>query len=59
MNNNQPLKEEEYIDEDYEEISIGDNETDLVTKINSPINIVLICLIILVLIAIILCSILL
>lgn len=51
--NNKELKEEDYIDEDFEEIVNSENETDLVTKVNSPINILLIILIILILIAII------
>lgn len=55
MNNNTPVNESEYIDEDYEEIADSENETDLVTKVNSPINILLIILIVIVLIAIILC----
>ncbi len=55
MNNNTPVNESEYIDEDYEEIADSENETDLVTKVNSPINILLIILIVIILIAIILC----
>ncbi len=51
---NQVLNEEEYIDEDYEEIAGIENETDLVTKINSPINLILLGLNILVFVAIIL-----
>ena len=57
--NNTPLTEEEYIDEDYQEIVDSENETDLVTKLNSPINIVLIVLNIITLLAIILCLVLL
>ena len=56
MNNN-VLTEEEYIDEDYKEIAGGENETDLVTKLNSPINLILISLIIIVIMAIILVAI--
>lgn len=48
------IKEEEYIDEDYQEIEFSEPETDLITKVNSPINIILIGLNILVIIAIIL-----
>ena len=48
------LKEEEFLDEDYEDIVGSENETDLITKINSPINILLIALIIITIIAIIL-----
>ncbi len=52
MNNN--LTEEEYVDTDYEEIAIDDNETDLITKLNSPINIFLIILIVIVIVLIVL-----
>ena len=49
----QPLKEEEYIDEDYEEIAGSENETDLVNTLKTPINILLLGLIGITLIAII------
>ena len=48
------IKEEEFIDEDVEQIAGSENETDLITKLISPINIVLLSLIFIVLIAIIL-----
>lgn len=48
------LKEEEYIDEDYQPIVVNENETNLVTKLNSPLNLILIGLIIIVIISIIL-----
>ncbi len=51
MNNN--IREDEYIDEDFQDIMIGEAETNLVTKVNTPINIILIILNILVLVAII------
>ena len=51
------ISEEDYIDEDYEEIANSENETNLINKINTPINIILIVLIIIVLISIILCAI--
>ncbi len=46
------MKEEEFLDDDYKEISIGDNETDLITKLNSPINILLLSAILAVIIMI-------
>ncbi len=48
------IKEEEYIDEDYQPIAAIDNETDLVTKLNTPVNLILMGLIIIVILAIIL-----
>lgn len=35
------MREEEFLDDDYKEIAGGENETNLVTKLNSPINILL------------------
>lgn len=40
------MNEEEFMDEDYKDIAASENETDLITKLNSPINILLISLII-------------
>ena len=40
------MNEEEFMDDEYQEISNSENETDLITKLYSPINIILICLII-------------
>lgn len=51
MNNN--IREEEYIDDDFQDIMNVEDETNLVTKLNTPINIILIILNILVIIAII------
>lgn len=48
------LKEEEYIDEDYQPIAVNENETNLVTKLNSPLNLILIGLIVVVIISIVL-----
>ncbi len=48
------INEEEYIDEDYQPIAAIDNETDLVTKLNTPVNLILMGLIIIVILAIIL-----
>lgn len=48
------IKEDEYIDDDYQPILATENETDLITKLNSPINLILIGLIVIVVIAIIL-----
>lgn len=50
---NANLKEEEYIDEDYQPIATIENETNLVTKLNSPLNLILIGLIVIVIISII------
>lgn len=52
MNNN--IREDEYIDDDFQDIVVNvESETNLVTKINTPINIILIILNILVIISII------
>lgn len=40
------MNEEEFMDDEYQEISNSENETDLITKLYSPINIILISLII-------------
>lgn len=50
----QVLKEEEFVDFDVEQIKDVEPETNLITKLNSPINILLIVLSVIVLIAIIL-----
>lgn len=47
------MREEDFIDEDVKDISISSTETDLITKLNSPINIVLLALIIICIISII------
>lgn len=53
MNNN--IREDEYIDDDFQEIVMNEEPvTNLVTKVNTPINIILIILNILVIISIIL-----
>lgn len=52
MNNN--LLENEYIDDDFQDIVVNQAETNLVTKINTPINIILIILNIIVIMAIVL-----
>lgn len=51
------MKEEEFIDDDVKEISVSEAETNLITKLNSPINIVLLALIALCIILIIIVSI--
>ena len=33
------MKAEEYLDEDYKEIDAKENDTNLITKLNTPINI--------------------
>ena len=53
------VKEEEFLDDDYEEIAGSENETDLITRLKTPVNLVLLSLIILTVIAIILALILL
>ena len=40
------MNEEEFMDDEYQEITNSENETNLITKLNSPINILLISLII-------------
>jgi len=35
------MNAEEYLDEDYKEIDAKDNDTNLITKLNTPINILL------------------
>ena len=35
------MKAEEYLDEDYKEIDAAENDTNLITKLNTPINILL------------------
>ena len=48
------INEEEFIDDDVEEIAGSENETDLITKLISPANIVLMVLIFALIVAIIL-----
>ena len=48
------VNEEEFIDEDVEQIAGSDIDTDLITKLNSPINILLLVLIVIVIISIVL-----
>lgn len=48
------IKEEEYIDEDYQPIAGTENETDLITKLNSPLNLILLGLILITMSAIVL-----
>lgn len=48
------VNEEEFIDDDVEEIAGSENETDLITKLISPANIILMVLILALIVAIIL-----
>lgn len=48
------IKEEEFIDEDVEQIAGSEIDTNLITKLNSPINLILLGLIFIVVVAIIL-----
>lgn len=53
---NNELKEEDFIDSDVVEIEESENETNLITKLNTPINIILIVLIFITFLAILLVS---
>lgn len=52
--NDTVIKEEEFIDEDYQEIKSIEEGTDLVTRLKTPLNILLLSLIGIILLAIIL-----
>ncbi len=48
------VKDVEYLDEDYEEIVGSENETDLITKMKTPLNLALLGLILLTIVGIVL-----
>ena len=46
------MEQEKFVDSDVEEIANSENETNLITKFNNPLNVLLLTLIIMVTIAI-------